>query len=363
MLPFKISLVLCSGLIFYAEAFSISPSRGHTLSSGTSKAPVIVGTSEFTGWLLNQEPKATFDPNIRHAMFDNGSLRGLEWTGPPITQLTKVIEIPVAKTLWVSYPSEDWDVELAVQLWNEYKKGAKSDFYGYLTLLTTGFKDADDPSSLTPHAVRHWSAQDRDKLKLTAYGQRVIQLVEKEEERWLSNYQSVRKTMTYQQFEWAMEAVHSRAFCGSFSTESSLIFAVAAPLASATAGLVYSYNNPEISGLVLGALAVTAVLPLVLNLVQPATQRAVMLPLIDSANHRGDADSKLEYDPLQKTFQLSIGPNCVDLTTKQVFVRYGAKKDTELLINYGFLPDVSTSTEGSDARNALIEALLAKHEH
>jgi hypothetical protein len=66
---------------------------------------------------------------------------------------------------------------------------------------------------------------------------------------------------------------------------------------------------------------------------------SVLLPLVDSANHASVASSSsdLSFNPRSRSFELCVGPNCVDPVSQQLFVSYGKKSDTELLLNYGFL--------------------------
>jgi hypothetical protein len=98
--------------------------------------------------------------------------------------------------------------------------------------------------------------------------------------------------------------------------------------------------DSELPLFLLGGLALVAVLPLVSSFAGPAQQSAAMLPLIDAANHRPGADSDIRFDPISNSFELVVGPlRCVDASSRQLFVSYGDKSDTELLLNYGFVPD------------------------
>ncbi|KAL3782020.1 hypothetical protein HJC23_003683 [Cyclotella cryptica] len=84
-------------------------------------------------------------------------------------------------------------------------------------------------------------------------------------------------------FLWAMEAVHSRAFRGDFG----------------------ALNNIDNEG---GGLL------LILTMIADRTgsnRDAVLLPLIDSANHLQEADSVNEYDPVVDGYVLSLGRKCL----------------------------------------------------
>lgn len=120
-----------------------------------------------------------------------------------------------------------------------------------------------------------------------------------------------------------------------------------------------------------------------------ATTTAVLLPLIDSANHSESAsDSRIEYDPLRRRFELWIGPDCLvreeeqegddggdgddDYSKTQLYIRYGGNKsDREWLLNYGFLPGVGMSSSNrrksgpalsdDEYRRTLAEAFLRRN--
>ena len=118
-------------------------------------------------------------------------------------------------------------------------------------------------------------------------------------------------------------------------------------------------------------LAIIAASPVALTLVadQKGSKEAVLLPLIDSANHLQEADSVIEYDPAVDGFVLSLGRKClvkeVDKMVEraQVCISYGIRKDSELLLNYGFLRGVKmegvNSGEGDEGRDE-IRARLAE---
>jgi len=88
--------------------------------------------------------------------------------------------------------------------------------------------------------------------------------------------------------------------------------------------------------------------------------------LIDSANHSPQADSSIEYDPLQKCFDLKIGPKCLDMNSSppQLYISYGNKGDAELLLNFGFLPGVNVENDAStreEQRKRLADAFLQRN--
>ncbi len=105
-------------------------------------------------------------------------------------------------------------------------------------------------------------------------------------------------------------------------------------------------------------LALIAASPVALTIIadQKGSKEAVMLPLIDSANHLQEADSVIEYDPAVDGFVLSLGRKCLvkeidgDSERAQACISYGIKTDSELLINYGFLRGLNNADESQDER-------------
>ena len=179
---------------------------------------------------------------------------------------------------------------------------------------------------------------------------------------------SSRSSMTWEQFEWAMEAVHSRAFCGDFGVGggSSLSNAVniGVPAAAALAGYVYFAPLHGQNDVVLFALAALGSIPSVINLLRESPPVAVLLPLIDSANHLEEADSSIEYNPLTDSFDLNGGQNCLVVEedgTQQLYISYGRKSDKELLLNYGFLKGTTYNVgyNETERRKLLAEKFLA----
>lgn len=213
------------------------------------------------------------------------------------------------------------------------------------------------PPSTAPNTLRHWTQEQLDALSKSARGEKLLAVYQKQQEQWRSKYTaSGVSSLTWDQFEWAMEVVHSRAFRGDYglSTVQS-IGSAAAPLAALVLGAAYMQNNPDISNIVLAGLAVLATAPLVANTLLgggSSSGEVVLLPLIDSANHLEQADSSIQYDPVGQVFSLSVGSKCLvkeegDDST-QLYISYGQKSDAELLLNYGFLPGAASADCGQD---------------
>ncbi len=119
---------------------------------------------------------------------------------------------------------------------------------------------------------------------------------------------------------------------------------------------------------------IVAAAPVILTVIadQKGSKEAVMLPLIDSANHLQEADSVIEYDPAVDGFVLSLGRKCLVKEVDefgeraQVCISYGVRKDSELLLNYGFLRGITmTGQEAGEDRNEirrrLAEAFVSRN--
>lgn len=215
---------------------------------------------------------------------------------------------------------------------------------------------SDVPPSTAPNALRHWTDAQKQLLEKSAKGTKLLEAQHAQTLQWKNKYSKLSSDLTWEQFEWAMEVVHSRAFRGIGGGESTLTFVAAgAPVLAGAAGFAYMQNNPFPDDKLLIGLAVLGALPVLSSFAFEDKGNALLLPLIDSANHLQSADSAIEYNPISKAFELSVGNKCLvkDGDQTQLYITYGDKSDAELLTNYGFLPDVSCS-DGNDeaARDA-----------
>jgi hypothetical protein len=331
---------------------------------------VLGGVPEFNDW-FGKLPgdKASMSNSVTHAAF--GSLRGLEYIGnttvvPFISAGTSILKLPRNVVLHTSFADKNWDSQLAQQLWKECLQGKQGKLSGYTSLLTRGCGvlpgSSKCPPSTAPNALRHWTEQQRSVLTVTPRGQQLLQRQKIQESEWNSKYTTV-SGMSKDQFDWCMEVVHSRAFQGNFGmAPAKAIGSALAPMAAATIGWSHIRGNPDYSDLFLLGLAAVAVAPTIVSLVFPDKGDAVLLPVIDSANHLEDADSSIEYDPISQSFSLKIGPNCLlpDKEQTQLFVSYGKKTDMELLLNYGFLPGVLCSDGDDDISRDVQRQRLAE---
>jgi hypothetical protein len=213
------------------------------------------------------------------------------------------------------------------------------------------------PPSTAPDALRHWTGEEKSVLTNNPSGQRLLELAQQQEDIWLKKFSKM-KGMTWEQFRWAMEVVHSRAFCGDFGIGASALpplVATAAPVVAAAAGYVYFFQFQGENDAVLLGLGLLTAIPLALNFLTKSPPAAVMIPLIDSANHLEEADSSIEYSPLSDSFTLTAGPKCIveENGKCQLYISYGKKSDAELLLNYGFLGGVASDGDSSTRRRNL----------
>ena len=185
-------------------------------------------------------------------------------------------------------------------------------------------------------------------------GENLIRLEKSQMNKWNAKYDSLSSSLkssySRELFHWALEAVHSRSFRGDFGPlvsigrapviASGLVQIIAIVLGSKA--LLNSTPSNNTDAIVI-ACTIIAILPIILfNFVlgSSSSGNGVLLPMIDSANHKADADSCIEYDPFKDSFELSLGDKCLG-KDDQIFISYGNNKsDSELLLNYGFLPDV-----------------------
>lgn len=353
-----------------------------TAPDDTGVSNSLDGVADFEEWFSSNSSSGAKVNNIRHALFSSMG-RGLQFMSTKSSDLNKVAVVPRKLVLNVPYSDEEesdnglsWDTNLSCKLWEECQKGKSSVYYGYCSLLTRGANLQPGIStypSTAPDALRHWSASQKSSLETSEKGKKLLEVEGKQKKEWRQKYDLLsgreKENMTYEQFEWAMEAVHSRAFRGDFGALDGgaggplrKIASLLLPLSAIAFGIIYA-TDPSMDQYFL-PLAIVAATPVALTIVadQKGSKEAVMLPLIDSANHLQEADSVIEYDPSVDGFVLSLGRKClvkeVDEAGEraQVCISYGVRKDSELLLNYGFLRGV-TSNEGDESRSEIRQRL------
>lgn len=343
--------------------------------SFTASAERLKGVADFEAWFRQCEGSKC-DGRIAHALFD-GRLRGLAWKGESTSAMGQMASVPSSVVLQADESQPNWDAILACKLWEEVLQGSNGSLYGYISLLTQGHWDAtssktEAPPSTAPNALRHWTQSQRQVLASSAVGQKLLDLDSRQLQDWHAKYSQlsvVDRPASLDQLIWAMEVVHSRAFRGVNQNAVSSLPALLAPVAAAAVGWAYYSSAAFPTDAVLYGLGIVAVLPSLYNAVAGQPSLVVLLPLIDSANHLESAGSSVDYNPLSRAFELSLQPNCIVPEgdgTQQLYISYGPKKDAELLLNYGFLPDVlggegSDETARQEQRRELAQTFLSRN--
>ena len=97
----------------------------------------------------------------------------------------------------------------------------------YCSLLTRGANlqpGATAYPSTAADALRHWTPEQKARLEKCDKGKKLLDVENKQQEEWKQKYNTLsareKENMTYENFQWAMEAVNSRAFRGDFGGES-----------------------------------------------------------------------------------------------------------------------------------------------
>eukprot|EP01082_Thalassiosira_pseudonana_P004385 g4405.t1 g4405 contig15:951658-953023(+) len=352
----------------------------------TSTNDQLGGVATFEEWFTSNSSIGAKVNSVKHALFHTNSLRGLEFTSKSSSDLNRVAVVPRKMVLSVPYSEDDegfraWDTNLSVRLWEECNKGKSSAYYGYCALLTkdTNLQTSSSQPypSTAPDSLRHWTPAQKAPLESSEKGKKLLNAEKKQQQQWRKKFDSLSanetQNMTYEQFQWAMEAVHSRAFRGDFGALDGgdggplrKLASLLLPLSALAFGAVYA-TDPSMNDYYL-PVALVAASPVILTMVadQKGSKEAVMLPLIDSANHLQEADSVIEYDPTVDSFVLSLGRKClvkeVDEAGEraQVCISYGIRGDSELLLNYGFLRGVTMEEVKEDADRNEIRKRLAE---
>lgn len=392
-------LLPCAGLVGTASGFAqvggpmkvprtlSSTATSDDASGSSSTADLLDGVADFEEWFSSNSSSGARVNSIRHALF--GSMgRGLQFTSTKSSDLNQVAVVPRKLVLHVPFSDEEesdsglsWDTNLSCKLWEECQKGKDSVYYGYCALLTRGTNLVRGTTlypATAPDALRHWTASQKSLLETSEKGKKLLEVESDQQGEWRRKYESLgareKEGMTYENFQWAMEAVHSRAFRGDFGAldggEGGPLRKIASlllPFSALAFGIIYA-TDPSMDQYFI-PLGIVATLPLALTMIadQKGSKEAVMLPLIDSANHLQEADSVIEYDPSVDGFVLSLGRKCLLKESDesgeraQVCISYGVRKDSETLLNYGFLRGVTMeglmSEEGGSNRDEIRQRL------
>lgn len=172
-----------------------------TLRSSVDDANTLGGVSSFEKWFQRVDG-ASWKEGLSHADF--GYLRGL--TYDETNGRDDVMTIPKSIVLDSDFSQPDWDAQLASQLWTECKKGSSSQISGYVDLLTKSQWTASGlpsiPPSTAPDALRHWTGEQLKLLEGNAAGEKLLGLMQKQEQIWKSKFEYFNSDMTWEQFQW-----------------------------------------------------------------------------------------------------------------------------------------------------------------
>ena len=258
----------------------------------------------------------------------------------------------------------DWDTRLTLALWTEIRKGKKSHFSEYISLLLKMEEFVDSaycPPTLVPLSPRHWPSNS-----LSCLPNNFLETIDRQNEDWRLKFDNLGVDnhildLSYDQFRWGMEVIYSRAFCGVSTTitkwERKLL---AFQFGSLVVGFFDVLSIPAgfPSDVLLAICAVGAFAP-VLRYALPGNNGEVtgcLLPVIDSCNHDSSAGSKISFDILNRKFSLFCKGSCVRTTPglfDELVISYGKRSQEDLLLNYGFVedmrPDCETEEEWREA--------------
>ena len=238
--PPPLRLLACVALAGTASGFApvarrpiTSPPLSTATSDDTSTINALGGVSDFEEWFAANSSTGARVDNLRHALF-NSMGRGLQFTSTKSSDLNKVAVVPRKLVLNAPYSDEEdsdsgrssWDTNLSCKLWEECQKGKGSQYYGYCALLTRGANlqsDATDYPSTAPDALRHWTPEQKARLEGCEKGKKLLEVEREQQKEWRQKYEALsageKAKLSYDNFAWAMEAVHSRAFRGDFGGE------------------------------------------------------------------------------------------------------------------------------------------------
>jgi hypothetical protein len=116
--------------------------------------------------------------------------------------------IPKSIVLDSDFSLPDWDAQLASKLWAECKKESSSLISGYVNLLTKSQWTISDlpsipiPPSTAPDALRHWTEDQLMLLEGSPAGEKLLGLMQKQEQIWKSKFANVNSDMSWEQFQW-----------------------------------------------------------------------------------------------------------------------------------------------------------------
>ena len=241
---------------------------------------------------------------------------------------------------------------LSIVLLNEFMEKSSTEFVEYMSIL---------PEESEMNTPIHWSEADLQKLEQVY--PHIVSKVEKQKQSYKSLYSLLttravgggrgafiddKEKVPLERLVWAMESVSSRAFSGVGGLEKDG-FQLGAVFAAASVGLAISLASaPTVSipgnvidretlTLTLGTLGALALVPSVVSS-QTGSCKCVLLPVIDSCNHRSvGANCEMAYDVARECFVMKIRAGESVKAGQELTLSYGDRDNDDLLQYFGFV--------------------------
>ena len=357
----RAALYLCLALILSLPVRGLRSAR-HCVLMSTDNA-----LSSFESSWGRQGIGINPNLHVTHSFFNKppiGNVRGLK-VGSEAKGGSEVVSLSLKNCLVASKsrPSgkikeclddEVWSgllptTRLSIVLLNEYMQGTNN-FKEYLDILPFG-NEMNTPI--------HWNEETL--LKLRDVYPQLASKVEQQRKNYLSLYTLLtttavgkvpfiedKKTVPFERLVWAMESVSARAFSGVGGLEKDG-FQLGAVAAAASVGLAVSLaTQPSVSipgniidretlTLALGTLGALALMPSVVSS-QAGASQCVLLPVIDSCNHRSTgANCEMEYDVARECFVMKVKADEGVQAGHELTLSYGNRDNDDLLMYFGFV--------------------------
>eukprot|EP00177_Eucheuma_denticulatum_P005839 GFKZ01010652.1.p1 GENE.GFKZ01010652.1~~GFKZ01010652.1.p1 ORF type:complete len:467 (+),score=54.47 GFKZ01010652.1:139-1539(+) len=260
----------------------------------------------------------------------------------------------ISQQTWQSLP---WYARLALLIVNAKADSNESKWQPWIQRLPSKFD--------TPF---HWTDQQLEQLQ----SPRMVDMIKEQRRSYTNLYQRINsnpsnalaRSMTYNDFVWAVECVRSRAFSGPlevapFRERLRLFLFIAINTCIWPAAHVLPWEKALNGGLTaLFALSVYDIItPKILKFVQGVElRRFAMTPGIDFLNHSSSVSGKAEvsYEYFSEKFVVQAGENYEE--GEQVFISYGRQSNDSFLQYYGFVEEdnpCETYAFPSQVENAL----------
>lgn len=217
--------------------------------------------------------------------------------------------------------------QLSLLLLQEWILGNKSNYKAYINNLPS-------LESLQVNIPLHWP--DEYLQSILPY-EALLTKVQIQRKSWENSFNNLppnlKVAISFERFCWAMEIVRSRSFQG-FSKKSLGIYGLASVLSFILAILAYPQYG-ENASFIIGLLSMCALIPAI---IESNNKYCILLPIIDSSNHRSQTPScEITFDPIRGDFLMtSKQPIQLD---EEVTISYGVKSNDDLLQYFGFVEE------------------------